>query len=257
MVSIIKWLMALLLVSACIFSLPSFGQEESDYMYLEPKGEGEDDQGINTGWVVAYGKRIPPPYYVKFERDTIWINDLPYSPTWKEPTKEPVKVVASELARQKHNLNESIFRSYRKYADSLGIQTAREMIQTEYGGHPLIKSMTFSDVSETMQLEWADGQVEHVFLYDLGPGITMEEWRTQRQQAAERVRDSLRHGWMIIFSYCVPMHYRPPEKAQEIQSIILDAKAGVISLEDAKSMLSQTLRQHHVEQILSNLDSWE
>jgi hypothetical protein len=238
-------------------------QEEKNYMYAAPKEtKAEEVIGgpIYSGTVIAYGKRIAPPYYITMRNDTVWINDVPYKPSWREPNLRPQPTEVTELVKQKHSLVTSISIDYRAWADQFGQDSARQMILEKYKEHPLISSMQFS--GQSLKLMFKDIDVPMVLsLERLGPPMSKEqiaaETLARRRDSMGSLTACLTRGEMIIFSYTTPTYEFTPRTAAEVITIVLSVKSGAISHEQGQEELGKIIRPKHALEILSHLDSWD
>ena len=225
-------------------------------MYLETAEEEEG--GISNGTVVAYGKRITPPYFVKLEDDTIWINDQPYSPRREDPDRAVIEIEITNLDRQKHNLIDSIGISCLELFEFYTSTEAQNRILQEYGDHPLIGSMEFVGDIPCLHIEFKDGDEENLMIpFSLGDPETPEDLTYELSKEIKLIKNILLRGGMIIFDYFPPVHMLPSRKAMQIYGIIKDVKNKKISKSEAKAALTKIITHRHSERVIENLETWD
>jgi hypothetical protein len=260
-----RLILVLLITCAGLFVSTLQAQEEPAQMYLEPKGEGEKEgEPIYTGIVIAYGVKIATPYHVTLKNDTIYINDLPYSPRKKPPGWKPKEIIVTEQARQEHSLIKNISSSYRKYFASFGEKRAQEMILEEYGNNPLISMLEFSPHGDELIIKFHDRPAPMgISLITLMVPPSNEEGKEEKIQAqrmllVKRVKSHLQKDGLVIYGYSGPYQYLRRDRFSEMNKIILDLKNDRISREEAEAQLRENkVHRKYIQEIIEHLESWD
>jgi len=259
-----RMFVSLLVLGACLQVTALYGQEEKAPMYLEQKGEGEAEQAepIYTGLVIAYGVRIPPPYYVTFRNDTIRINEVPWGPTRRPPGWNPEVIEVPEWSRREYALFLGIKRIFCDNLKLYGFQVAKDSVIQQYGSDTLLSSLEFGPMGNGIILTYKDDR--HLII-DL-PSLCLPAPRkaevdsfmdAQHVQSVAGIRTNLRNGATIIYSYTGGYHYLWKDDAAEFQRIMRDAKRGIITSEDAAKGLKKMMPERYISEIMANLESWD
>ena len=247
----------LVIFCVCTAIISLYAQEETTPMYLDDKGGELEGETIYTGKVIAYGELLEPPYIVELKNDTIWINEVPYSPVKQKGSQKWDKQGEDESWVHKHNLMQELNNKYEEYTIEHGEDSAKTIIKADYKDHPLISELELSESGQSLIVEFEDGK--QIFL-DLSPieekSIGSKEKTELRRSQVEKLRKRLKENMMVIFSYEQPYHYILPHKVAEIEKIISDMKGGLISKSVAEEELSKLITKEHAIEILNNLDEW-
>jgi hypothetical protein len=255
---------SLLMLGACVQGVALYGQEEKAPMYLEQKGEGEALQAepIYTGLVIAYGVRIPPPYYVTLRNDSVFINDVLLEPRKREPGSDTISTVVHEWAIPEYQLESEIGNRFKWYFRRDGFEKTRQRIFREYSDNPLLDSLVFKD-QVFLVLYYKSGHPIHMDLAGrmLPPTPPVSRDSLVHDNLVRLVKGTqsdLRRNCVLLYSYKGGEGYLWKEEAEEFKKIVHDAKNGRISLEEARVKLNaMILDKSMVPQILEHLDSWD
>jgi hypothetical protein len=256
MFQIKKSLVVLLIVCVWLAAASSQEQDDPRSIFWKP----EPREGIHNGLVIAYGVKIPQPYFVTYKDDTTYINDVPFRPSRRDPSFKPRKIVVSELATLKHNYLARLTDSYVQYRKEYGAKKAEEMIQEQYGGDTLITELTFKG-SDQLWVKWVKNGVEYIPLYDLmmrdaGLFPTEEEIRQNRIENIKYIEEILESDGTIAFGYNYETGFSV-NATEEVLDIIRSVKEGKISISEGKKELHRKIHGGLVEDIFKNLDSWD
>lgn len=261
-----KELFKLCIIGVCC--VPIFANAQENLPPVDAsKDKGEVDQGINTGYVVVYGKLLKPPYYVRFENDTIWINDVFVYPKVRDPNPLPPKTPWYRLDDQERELVTSIRDTYENYREDYGEHQAYDMIVTEFQTNPLLSSMTTVEGSRSLILNFKKG-VEFSVNFVLtklesrpmvsmpGPPISKETWRESWERDTEHYRTGLRRGEMLIFAY-TNRSGLDSKGAERVRNLVEKIKRGVYTQEEGIEELNKIFVSPRTSQtIIENIESW-
>ena len=266
-----KSLIYILLVAFIVLcSHCCYAQGEPAHMNREGE-KGEEVQGINSGYVVAYGKLLPRPYYVTIRNDTVWINNAAYQPVLTDPNLTVGMPEISDSIRKKAELGGSIQNDYVKYYQTYGLEKAQVMLKEKYLGIPLVSELcykTFADsIGEIVEkydgfcVEFTDGTFKILYATTStsrgGPRIfPPEDPQVKRQMAVNRVKKLLREGWTFLISYSTELNTHE-NIVEEVKQVLLDLKNGEVSLEVAEEKVKGIIHDPWITQdILDNYESW-
>ncbi len=247
------WLFSLIAIFA-ILAIINLNAQEEEHGILKVQKEGE---GINKGIVVAFGKKIPKPYFVTLDDGKILINGIVFSPREKDPTIEEKEFVVTEMDVKRHELIKSCEKDYVKYYFSEGEQKAREKILEEYSDHELISELIFKD--DILTIEFADSSKENIMLNSfIMPKPTKEQIKEQVKKETDMIKSFLSQGGMIAFGYEYTMHI-PNRNAKKIGNIISEIQKEKISLKIGKEYIMELVRDKEkiVNEIIKNINTWD
>jgi hypothetical protein len=105
----------------------------------------EPKDGIHNGLFIYNGVKVPQPYFVTMRDDTIYINDIPFSPRRRDPSELPRKIEVTELAKRKHEFLRSLQAKSGDYYRKYGKDKAKQMIQDEFGNDTLVTEIILDD----------------------------------------------------------------------------------------------------------------
>lgn len=265
MLSSIKLFMALSVLGACLQGSALYGQENKAPMYLEAQGKGESEQRVEpiyTGLVVAYGVRIPPPYYVTLRNDSVFINDVLLSPRKSQPRADTISAVTPEWLRGESDLfDETVHRFYSLYKRH-GFEQAKQIMLREYREHDLLDSLQVVE-PYNLKLYYRSG---HYLGTSIGLMLLPPMPRVNRDSLAneklvslvEGTRLDLRRNCIFLYSYEGGEYALWNENAAEFRKIMHDVRHSTISLEEARLKLDPMfINKKLITEILEHLDSWD
>jgi len=243
-----------------------YGQEEKAPMYLEQKGEGEALQAepIYSGLVIAYGVRIPPPYFLTFGNDTVWINDVPWGPRKRPPDWQTRIIKATKYPPREYDLTMNIVSTYCKCLKLYGLVAARDSVLQQYGSDTLLLSLQVSATGSGAILTWKDNRHQGIDL----PGLCEASWKSPAERDSLRraiylpriaeLRGELQRNATIIYSYSGGRHTSLfGENATEFQNIMHDARRGVVTLDEAEIRLRKMVPKLYIPEIIAHWESWD
>ena len=257
-----KWKMlvvAVVGVIALTTGLSAQEQEEAPGVFrTQEEMEQPEEEGINSGWVVAYGVLLQRPYLVEFRDDTIWINDQQFNPSRKPPGWKRPELTIDEFTKRKYYASDSLVNKFYSYKDEYGIEKAKEMILEEYKNHDVITKVRFGTQRFTMHMYFSDGMHEGFSWepFEIEPP-TEEEILEKRLREVDGTKSYLRNNkGMIIFSYDLPVSFLQKDTAENIAKIIMSVKSEKISKEVGENKLQNIIPLKHAQEILDNIESW-
>jgi hypothetical protein len=249
---------ALIAGLSAVADLYAQDQDHAPGVYRTPEEMQKPvEEGINSGWVVAYGVLLKRPYFVEFRDDTVWINNVSFSPTKKAPGWKRRTVVASHMDSLKFFTTDTLVEKYLQYLNTKGEQNARELIKEEYKDNSLITKIEFGPERFTLHLEYVDGSRQNI-LWDpsMPESPSYEERIREKYHDVEGIKSYLRSGGMIVFSYKPPTTYYPADLADELLQVVRDVKDGKLSLQKGEMRLGEMTTKKQAEEIIENIESW-
>ncbi len=170
--------------------------------------ETTETEGINTGYVIAFGRYIESPYRVTLKADTVYINGIQFEPRPKEPVPEPeIDQELEEVIRKEHTVLDSIH--YSDWKANFGIERAQQMLREFLERQPLVKEFTLSPtclvITLNLKYKGKDWPQFFILLETKRPTMTQEEVerhrREERLKLPEKLSNDLREGKLIAFGY--------------------------------------------------------
>jgi len=210
-------------------------------------------EGIQTGYVVAFGRLIPPPYKVTRENNVILINNIQIFPRpQKKSVDKEKKNVVPELAVKKHELTTSIFEKYENWSKTAGVKEAKSRLENFLNSQSLIKSYQWND--ETLIITYNDGDSE---------GLWLNTARVTHKSPSEietenitiifmQLQEDIKEGRLVAFGYDYTLTM-PASDIDLVKDIILKS---ISNNEKRDLLLKKSLKKSFVEDLLSNQDSW-
>jgi hypothetical protein len=246
-----------------MISLRLFAQEVPAYMYLKEEPKGEEGKGIQTGYVVAYGEKIPPPYFVTVSGDTLKINGILVRPPLKDPNERPLVTHWEKLSDEQRGLASHIESIYKGYLGEMEEKQAQERLIREFKTHPLISTLYFSRDGKFLYIDFSDGRFlpttvksRQLFFPPSPPGEEPDLAKERREQA-EEYRCALRNGGMVLFGYIgLPMTCSG-EIAKKVTDIVIRVKRGDLTAEEGEQRMDDLLHyKHRVKEIIGKVNTW-
>ena len=262
-----KWKMLVVAVVGVVVlttGLSAQEQEEAPGVFrTQEELEQAEEEGINSGWVVAYGVLLQRPYLVEFRDDTVWINDVQYEPRKKNPAIKPKEVKPpNEIDQKKEDLRHEIFVKFYDYKKSYGFNKAYRMVVDEFKEDSLISSLELSESGYTMFINYIDEDRKAfptkaaMIDYD-GYVLTEEDRITIRRNEVNFVKSRLKRKEMFIFGYGGAEICLGADDAKEILTVVKQVKEGKTSHEDGKNQLSDIISDKtSPKEIIENIQSW-
>ncbi|MCK4307133.1 hypothetical protein KAW50_02775 [candidate division WOR-3 bacterium] len=230
---------------------------------------------VDSGYVVAYGKYILPPYRITLkygplvnffpEKDSIFINGIPYRPSLQRPYHKCTPEGIHELVREYGIIDDSLCKFIGKY----GVRKARSKAES------FLKKQSF--VVKEWDLHGNEWDIR--FYYEVSGeirtnGIKMllltEAGRMTREKMCKQVRKkykdefedmvkALKSGGLAIFGYNrarTVIQDNPKEHLLEIKAIL--KRSASDSLKN-KLLLENGLIKDNLlrEELLENEEEWE
>ena len=214
--------------------------------------EKAEEEGINSGWVVAYGVLLKRPYLVEFRDDTVTINGIPWFPRREESDSMKHKISPQSAFYKK------ILDTYVDCYLTSGKETAEEKVLQKFASDTLVSKMVFDPETDDLIVTWSNGLPEVLYLQEglaarYGGTPSQEEIRSDAAQVA---RTDLERGSMIVFGSNYSKIIKP-KSAQQIIVLINDTKNGHLSAENAKTALSKYVNTRFADDIVNNIDNWK
>jgi hypothetical protein len=254
-------------LTAGLFSVADLYAQDQAPGVIRTPGEMQKppNEGINSGWVVAYGVLLKRPYFVEFRDDTVWINIVQYLPRKKksEPPKEVVQQTERDL--QIKILKRLIEQTYDSLRSTRSQNEAKDILSQEFASHPMISEFIYSyDGGGTLWLQAklkGGGQIftslEVQKWDDFGPPITDEQRMAVRRNEVNLVRSDLMKGHLMIFGYSGYESIDSGEKGSQLVGVVNSIKGGTMSLEEGRKQLKGILGYDKlVEEVMSHIESW-
>jgi hypothetical protein len=248
-----KWkllVMAAIGVIALIAGL--YAQEQAPGVFRTPEElQKPAEDGINSGWVVAYGVLLNRPYFVEFRDDTVRINEIPWFPR-RESGDSMKKEVSPKSA-----IYRRILQTYWDYYLSSGKAVAEEKVLQEFGTDTLISKMEFDPETDDLLVTWLDGLPEVLYLQEglaarMGFSPSQEEIR---RDAAAVSKADLAAGKMIVFG----VNYSKTlgsKSALQIIGLTDDIRNGAVSKERGQTELRKYVNAEFADDVMENIDRW-
>ena len=233
-------------------------QEEAPGVFrTQEEMEQAEEEGINSGWVVAYGVLLKRPYLVEFRDDTVWINDQQFSPRRKPAGWKRPELTIDEFTKRKFFAMDSLEKKFNQYRKEYGDNKAKEMILEEYKNHDVIIKVEFGPERFSGHIYLSDGWHEGFSWepFEIEPP-TEEEILEKRLREVDGTKSYLRNKGMIIFSYKLPISFIPEDIAKELVKVIENLKAEKIKPDAGEKQLQQRIPLKHAKEIISNIESW-
>jgi hypothetical protein len=262
-----KWKMLMVAgigATALMASVYAQEQDQAPGTYRTPEEmQKPAEEGINSGWVVAYGVLLKRPYFVEFRDDTVRINNVQYLPRKKNPTvNSPGMLPPMELNAQEFRLAQEIDDTFNVYWKAYGWEQAHQMVLDKYRGHPLISSIEFTPSGRSVWItfsdgaRWNQGLIETVD-YGYGPPLSGEDRMAIRRNEVNLVRSDLMKGHLMIFGYSGYESIDSGEKGSQLVGVVNSIKGGTMSLEEGRKQLKGILGYDKlVEEVMSHIESW-
>jgi len=171
--------------------------------------EVTETEEINTGYVIAFGRYIEPPYRVTLKADTVYINGIQFEPRPKEPAPEPeIDEELKEVSRKQGTVLDSIH--YSDWKAKFGVERAQQMLREFLERQPLVKGFTLTPtcLAITFNLKYKGKDLPQFFIMLEGRKPTMaqkeemeQHRREERLRLPEKLSNELREGELIAFGY--------------------------------------------------------
>jgi hypothetical protein len=232
--------------------------QEEGYDAIKSPTPPETGDGIHNGLFIYNGVKVPQPYFVAMRDDTIYINDIPFSPRRRDPSELPRKIVVTELAKRKHEFLRSLQAKSGDYYRKYGKDKAQQMIQDEFGSDTLVTEMIFNDEGVN-KIKWKDGMVEDVGAFRESfrkMTLTPEELQKNRLRIVEYIGNTLRGGDIKAIGYKYDVAI-PKRTFDEMNSIINKIRNGKLTVIEGKDQMHKICNSGLVDDIFKNLDSWK
>jgi hypothetical protein len=227
--------------------------QDQDYSPVEIQETGID--GINSGWVVAYGVPVLKPYKLSIRDDTVFINDIPYDPAIFYTNLTDTIPMEVKLKFERLHRLESLYVDC--YMTS-GRDSAVNLVEQEFERDTLTSKMVFTKHDNPdLMLTWWDGEEEAVLLHSLVMGKQGYYPSRNELQAdlIKSVRGHLRNGGMIAFGN--GYHRRmSPESAHRIFKIVEDVKSQKLPKQTAQQQLEELVIPIFGREVINNIDKW-
>jgi hypothetical protein len=151
----------------------------------------------------------------------------------------------------------NIIEKYLEYRKTKGEQQARELIQEEYDGNPLVTKIEFGPERFTVHIGYSDGKTENILC---DPSILEEQrvssYTEEKEHDVQGIKSFLETGGMLIFSYTLPIYNLTPGGGADIEKVIGEVKNKIISRQEGEEELARILDREHAKEILDNINSW-
>ena len=262
-----KWKMLVVAVVGVIALTTCLGaqeQEEAPGVFrTQEEIEKAEEEGINSGWVVAYGVLLKRPYFVEFRDDTVWINDVQYEPRKKNPAIKPKEVKPpNENDQKKEDLRHEIFVKFYDYKKSYGFNKAYKMVVDEFKDDSLISSLELSESGYTMFINYIDEDRKAfptkaaMIDYD-GYVLTEEDRMAIQRNDVNLVKSDLKRNYLLVFGYSGYEFIDEGEHGKQLLNIVNAIKSGEMSMDNGRENLLGILRYPKlVEEVMNNINSW-
>jgi len=239
-----------------------YAQEQAPGVFRTPEElQKAPAEGINSGWVVAYGVLLKRPYFVEFRDDTVWIDNVQYLPRKPNPNAKPPEVRQfSEFELRKAALRQKIADTYLEYCQTRSYEEAQRMVIEEFTQDTLVSSIEFTKSGRSFWIEYKDGQRCNMPLViakvESGTVITPEERMAVRRNEVNLVRRDLRRNNMFVFGFGGAEITLGPDDAEKVLSIVALLKAGTRSVVDGQTELGRLIDKPSAKEIVENIEAW-
>lgn len=232
---------------------------DSDSQILMETKERVLTEGIETGYVIAFGRPIKPPYRVTMKSNNIFINDFQVVPRKTQSEKKAKKIEISESTRNKHQLIQAIFKSYGDWVVESNVKKAKSKLIAFLSNQPLIKNYELK--GESLLITFTDGNSEELLLHaarmkreDKFPSSNNLE--KMRLDYGKKMKEALQKGMIIAFGYDYTLLI-PNVSAKENISYMKNILPKSISKnEKDKLLLMRFKKKAFVKDLISNQHSW-
>ena len=236
-------------IGSIVLCMSLFAQEELTPMYLDDKGGELEGETIYTGKVIAYGELLEPPYIVKFERDTMWINGISVEPRIKTFVEEPQVFVISAYDSMKFVRDTSIVHDFKQFIPLYGDSKTMELLREKYlpdtivsdidydleGQYVSTVRITYTDGTKCNYTGFGDRDKDGNFVFHHRGHFTEEESIRSRNRYFRGIKDDIRQDYLIIFGYTGKTFVPPGDEQTLILETLYRIAKGEISIEEVKA----------------------
>lgn len=224
--------------------------------------EETEEQGVSKGLVIAFGKRLDPPYFVEFRNGQVLINDYVFSPREEDPSVRSRAIEVTPEVIERHNLLQSISAVYMANYQASGRDHASAAVVQEFQSHPLVKSLELD--GDFLVVRFSEGNAEWVDLKSFEMAAdqvnpTEEEKQATSARRVDELNERLRKGGLIAFGcqYTILADFSLPG---QLEQAVADLSRGRTSREETEVALRGLLGQEGIDllgEISTELDTWQ
>ena len=230
-----------------------YAQEEPYDVFWKP----DTTEGINNGLVIAYGMKIPKPYYVTIRDDTVFVNNVAYYPYISPKVPRPSWTEEQARREQRKWQSFDVVKRYRVLTDLYGWEQAPDSLMAAFRDDERLRKIEFLDrwnfeLTFKDSVKWKVDVLgkgwENVFF-----GPTDEESRALLEIKAESLRYGLQQGRLEVVSMNEYVSITS-ERADVIEKKLADIRKGILPKSEIISIFGSG---HIADDIKRNIDSWE
>jgi hypothetical protein len=217
-----------------------------------------EDGGIMTGLVIAYGEILEPPYVFEIKNDTLYINDIPYTPRKADPNKpKPIRRTEfTEWETRKYNFESKLIGEYKENIRKMSVEEANKIIYEGFKNSDMIAKAELSPKGGTLKIRFIDERNEiriNLASFVAAIGYTPPTREQILEGSAAVVKSSLEGDYTECFGYNYDIGFSS-SSSKVLRGVINDYKAGIIDEQSAREqMLTITKKSELIEDILREL----
>jgi hypothetical protein len=218
-------------------------------------------ENIDSGYVIAYGRYIKPPYTIKIEANTIFVNDMQYEPLPAE-IKERENITVSEEAIKENNLVQLISKKYGDWATRYGIKKALKMLEEFLKKQEMIEAFKFKD--EEVRITFKGEGHRHIDIllhtFRMKSSTAPQEREVLGKKYMEAsfklLTELLREGGLVAFGYGYKNLVPYTQSHEWVSNITKIISSEVSDIEKEKLLIEVADDHRFVKDLLENQTSW-
>ena len=157
-------------------------------------------ESISTGYVIAYGSYIAPPYTEEIQGQALMVNKIQVYPARQTFNNDKVEVTEDII--KKSEIIQAIFDNYREWRTAYGLEQAQSLLKEYLARQELISKFEFAEEGEDCTIYYWDGTIENLLLHSVvfpnkqkaGKEIDLSQ---QIKEKKEKLIEDLRGGNLV------------------------------------------------------------
>jgi hypothetical protein len=238
-----------------LWSLQAAAQEKNQVRIVEEK---KDPNVVSTVLVIAYGKILDPPYIFEIKNDTLFINDIPYTPRKADPNKPKPEWMTelTESKKRKYDFHQKLIDEYRENIRKMSVEEANRIIYEGFKKSDMIAKVELSPKGGSLKVQYKDDPIVRridLASFVLAIGYTPPTREQILEGSAAVVKSSLEGDYTECFGYNYDIGI-PSTESKNLMKAINYFQSGEIDEESARKEIQKVTKKSELtEDIIREL----